>query len=70
MALKARDTTNRLSSNMFQSYSCIVFVFCIFYLLHMIILHKVTVRKKGLEKGMIQLANYMSFKIKKKKKEN
>ena len=27
--------------------------FCIFYLLHMIILHQVTVRKEGVEKGII-----------------
>ena len=39
------------------------FNFLIFYLLHMIVLHKVTVREKGVEKGIIQLTNCMLFTI-------
>ena len=33
--------------------SIVLYLYCVFYLLHMIVLHKVTVRKKGVEKGII-----------------
>ena len=39
----------------FYFYFYFVVVFCLFYLLHLIVLHKVTVRKKGVEKGIIWL---------------